>query len=254
MGRPRRVATAVAVLAIVGLLAFILAGGPSGLFSAATTAAAQEEDADETAATETDWPPPTGQTSEQAIVDHNTATRGPRQPIPFSHRFHVRELRIDCMYCHVGTESSDTGVVPSLEVCMGCHRTAGTGLDPIDDLRGHWERGEPVAWEWVNKVPDFVQFSHRVHVRTGVTCQECHGPVEEMNRVYQWAPLKMGWCLDCHRGDPRDTDVATDHILVRENPPPEIPEGRQPRSLYPIQLDTRYAHYRAPIDCLACHY
>lgn len=193
-------------------------------------------------------------TAERAITDHRTATRGPEQPIPFSHKFHVRELAIDCMYCHVGTERSDTGIVPPLEVCMGCHRVAGTGLEPIEELRGYWSREEPVPWEWVTKLPDFVQFSHRAHLRNEIACETCHGPIEQMDRVYQWAPLTMGWCLECHRSQPEATDVATDHRLARSARTARAPEERQEASLYPTTIDQRYGASRAPIDCLACHH
>ena len=190
----------------------------------------------------------------QAIDDHNAATRGPVQPIPFNHRFHSTDLRIDCMYCHSGTERSVSGVVPPLEVCMGCHRIAGTGLPPIEELRGYAQRNEPVPWRWVNKLPEFVQFSHQAHLRNAIDCAECHGPVEEMDRVYQWAPLTMGWCLECHRGAPRDTDFATDHVLSTLHPPPRAPEDRQEDSFYPKNIDSQYGDFRGPTDCAACHY
>ena len=189
----------------------------------------------------------------RAIYDHENASRGPEQPIPFNHRFHVTDLQIDCMYCHVGTERSVSGVVPSLEVCMGCHRIAGTGLPPVEELRQYEARGEPIEWEWVYKLPEFVQFSHKAHVRN-LECQDCHGPVEEMDRVYQWAPLTMGWCLECHRQAPFDGDVATDHTLARDNPPPRAPAPRQPEGFYPRDIDTDYGQTRAPTDCAACHY
>jgi hypothetical protein len=190
----------------------------------------------------------------QAIDDHNNATRGPRQPIAFNHRFHSTDLQIDCMYCHIGTDKSQTGVVPALEVCMGCHRIAGSGLPPVEELRGYWERGEPVPWEWVNKLPDHVQFQHQAHVRAKIDCTECHGPVEEMDRVYQWASFRMGWCLECHRQEPAETDVATDYMLLQAQPPPAPPEGNQDHSFYPISIDQKYGYYRGPIDCASCHY
>lgn len=189
----------------------------------------------------------------RAIYEHENATRGPEQPIPFNHRFHVTDLQIDCMYCHVGTERSVSGIVPSVAVCMGCHRIAGTGLPPIEELRGYEARGEPVEWEWVYKLPEFVQFSHKAHLRN-LECQDCHGPVEEMDRVYQWAPLTMGWCLECHRQPPSESDVATDHTLSRDNPPPQAPAPRQPEGFYPRDIDTDYGETRAPTDCAACHY
>jgi len=189
----------------------------------------------------------------QAIDDHNNASRGPVQPIPFNHRFHSTDLQIDCMYCHTGTERSVSGVVPPLEVCMGCHRIAGTGLPPIEELRGYAQRNEPVPWQWVNKLPEFVQFSHQAHLRNAIDCAECHGPVEQMDRVYQWAPFTMGWCLECHRSAPADTDIATDRVLSTLNPPPRPPEDRQENSFYPLIIDSQYGDFRGPTDCAACH-
>jgi hypothetical protein len=197
---------------------------------------------------------PTGMTADEAIAAHLAAVDGPQQPIPFNHRFHSQELRMQCEYCHVGTESSPVAVIPSLEVCMGCHRIAGANLEPIQRLRGFWDSGEPVPWERVYKVPDFVQFPHEAHIRTQVACEECHGKVEEMDRVYKFTSLKMGWCLDCHWGPGEDTDVATDRLLIERFPPPETPDERQPVGLYPRRLDQEYGKNRGPIDCTACHY
>jgi hypothetical protein len=199
-------------------------------------------------------PAPTGMTAQEAIDAFYAATRGPDQPLPFNHRFHSTELQIECLYCHKGTDVSQTGVVPPTEICMGCHRIAGSGLDPIEELRGYWERGEPIPWKWVNKLPEYAQFQHAPHVLNNVDCAECHGPVEEMDRVYQWAPLTMGWCLECHRQPPAETDVATDYILTHRFPTPEMPEGRQPKGLYPVRISSEYGAWRGPIDCLACHY
>lgn len=190
----------------------------------------------------------------EAIDLHNEATRGPLQPIPFNHRFHVTDLQIDCMYCHVGTEESVSGVVPALEVCMSCHRFAGTGLPPVEELREYFDRGEPVQWQWVNKLPEYVQFSHKPHLRNQVECAECHGPVEEMDRVYQWSSFRMGWCLECHRRPGQETDFATDRLLSLETPPPPTPAGRQPHSFYPRAIESEYGTHRGPIDCAACHY
>lgn len=194
------------------------------------------------------------QTAEEAIAAHVDADRGPQQPIPFNHRFHTTELQMDCMYCHTGTERSPVGLVPALEVCYGCHRVAGSGLEPINELRQYWERGESIAWEWVNKLPDFVQFSHQPHLRNAIECSACHGPVAKMDRVYQWASFTMGWCLDCHRSEPQEGDRATDYRLALEEPPLPTPSGRQPESMYPHAIDSKYGAYRAPTDCTACHY
>lgn len=196
----------------------------------------------------------TGLTADEAIAAHASATDGPVQPIPFNHRFHVSEIGMQCAYCHGGTESSATAVVPALATCMGCHRLVGSQLEPIQDLRGYSERGEAVPWEQVYKVPDFVQFPHNAHIRNDLTCTECHGAVEEMDRVSKVSSLKMGWCLACHMGEGVESDYATDRLLAAQSPPPAMPEGRQPVGLYPRAIDTQYGATRGPIECTACHY
>lgn len=193
-------------------------------------------------------------TAVEAITAHDTASRGPRQPIAFNHRFHVGELQMGCPYCHTGTEDSDVAGLPALSVCMGCHRFVGEGLVPVEKLRGYSERGQPVPWEPVFDLPDFVQFSHRAHLRNEIECETCHGPVGEMDRVHRTTPFNMGWCLECHRGEPRPGDTATTYLLVREHHIPEIPAGREQPGLYPRRIDMSYAETRAPVDCFTCHY
>ena len=195
-----------------------------------------------------------GMTAQEAIDAHANAAEGPVQPIPFNHRFHVREIGMQCAYCHGGIESSAVAPIPPVDLCMGCHRIVGAQLEPIQDLRGYWDRGEPVPWERVYKVPDFVQFPHEAHVRNEVACSECHGPVEDMDRVYSVTDLRMGWCLECHMGDPQETDYATDYLLARDVERPRPPSPRQPVGLYPRTIDQMYGESRAPIDCTACHY
>ena len=197
---------------------------------------------------------PTGQTADEAISAHENATEGPEQPIPFNHRFHSQELQMQCEYCHGSSDQTAIAVMPAVDLCMGCHRIVGANLEPIQRLRGFYDSGEPVPWERVYKVPEFVQFPHRAHIRSQVECEECHGKVEEMDRVYQYTSLKMGWCLDCHWDVGEDTDVATDRLLIEQYPPPETPDERQPIGLYPRRLDQQYGANRGPIDCFACHY
>lgn len=238
--------------ATVGVIALAAAGWMT-LRSGPEPAVAQEDPAPQEtmqeAATEQELTP-----AELAIAAHDNAERGPRQPIPFSHAFHVTELSISCEYCHTGTERSKVAIMPALSVCLGCHRVVGGALAPIQELRAYGERGEAVPWERVYKLPEFVQFFHAPHIRTGVECEECHGPVEEMDRIYQWSSLRMGWCLECHRGEPEETDVATDYMLSQEFQHPPTPEGRQPTGLYPYSIRQEYGENRAPIDCFACHY
>ncbi len=253
------------ILRLGGAAAFVVAlsavliglSGPSADADAAASVQATEQ---ESGAVEQELPPgikprtPTGQTAEEAIAAHMVASEGPEQPIPFSHRFHSQELQMQCEYCHGGTEESVVAVIPPVELCMGCHRIVGAQLEVIQRLQGYWERGEPVPWERVYKSPDFVQFPHRAHIRSQVECEECHGKVEEMDRVYQYSSLKMGWCLECHWEPGEETDVATDRLLLDQFPPPPSPGGRQPHGLYPRDIEQQYASNRGPIDCTACHY
>ncbi len=36
----------------------------------------------------------------------------------------------------------------------------------------------------------------------GVECETCHGNMAEEGVANQYAPLTMGWCIDCHRRTP----------------------------------------------------
>lgn len=156
----------------------------------------------------------------------------PEQPIAFSHRVHAGELSVPCLYCHSGAETSRTAGIPSANMCMNCHkfvtaplgavreeeRLAGEqGRDPqpmvsvelqklydalaLDDqlVRDPAREPKPIEWARVHNIPDFVAFDHRPHIAADVACQNCHGPVERMDRVRQFASLGMGWCVDCHR-------------------------------------------------------
>lgn len=161
----------------------------------------------------------------------------PEQPIAYSHRLHAGELQIDCKFCHHYAESSRHAGIPSTEVCMKCHKYVTAPFDQMQqemqladkegrsprmvssgemqklyDSLAFNEKLEPVEgttprsipWKRVHNLPDYVTFNHQAHVAVGVTCQTCHGPVETMDRVSQFATLSMGWCVNCHRDANRD--------------------------------------------------
>ena len=242
----------VVALAVAGTAGFVVAAG--GLESGAVDVPVRtQERASGPLLPIAEWTG-TGMTAQEAIEAHTGATEGPEQPIPFNHRFHVREIGMQCAYCHGGAESSAVAPIPSVDLCMGCHRIVGAQLEPIQELRGYWDRGEPIPWERVYKLPDFVQFPHEAHIRNDLDCVECHGPVEDMDRVSKATSLSMGWCLECHMGEGQESDYATDRLLARDFPPPPMPEGRQPVGLYPRAIDQMYGATRGPIDCTVCHY
>jgi hypothetical protein len=128
-----------------------------------------------------------------------TQNYAPEQPIPFSHKLHAGDRKIPCTYCHIGTENSRHATVPATSVCMNCHQLVKTDSPHIQKLTEMYNKGQPVPWVRVHNLPDFTFFNHRRHIDRGVQCQVCHGEVETMERVKQYAPLTMGWCVNCHR-------------------------------------------------------
>ena len=152
----------------------------------------------------------------------------PLQPIAFSHKIHAGDNKIECQYCHSSAKHSKTSGIPSVNVCMNCHKNIS---EVSEDTKVEWDgmtygkveldkeiakvydaagwdtesleyTGEtkPVKWIRVHNLPDFAYFNHSQHVTVGgLKCQKCHGPVEEMDEMRQFSPLTMGWCIDCHK-------------------------------------------------------
>ena len=140
------------------------------------------------------------------------------QPIQFPHDTHAGQFLIDCQYCHYSAERSVDAGIPPVETCMGCHREGlidGRNMpEEIVKVREYYDSGTPIPWRRIYKVSDHVHFPHMRHVAAGVTCQTCHGQVQEMGVLEEVAPeaadLKMGWCISCHleRGASRDCTVC----------------------------------------------
>ena len=149
----------------------------------------------------------------------------PVQPIHYSHKIHAGANQIECKYCHSSARKSKHSGIPALNVCMNCHKNIAEYNGEEDLENGYtkdfytkeikklyaavgWDEenqrytGEtqPVKWVRIHNLPDFVYFNHAQHVQVGeIACQKCHGPVEEMEVMYQYSPLTMGWCINCHR-------------------------------------------------------
>jgi len=148
----------------------------------------------------------------------------PVQPIHYSHRIHAGENKIECKYCHSSARVSKHSGIPSLNVCMNCHKQVNevaeetataqyskefydkeiqklyeaTGWNP-DEMAYTGEK-KPVKWVRIHNLPDLAYFNHSQHVSVAnIECQKCHGPVEEMEIMYQHSSLTMGWCINCHR-------------------------------------------------------
>lgn len=143
------------------------------------------------------WTP--GDTVDDSTQNGLTTGYHPDQPIYFSHKLHAGERQIDCNYCHNGARRSASAVIPPLNTCMGCHKIVATDKEPIKYLTEKYNKNEPIEWVKVHDLPDHVRFSHKPHVLAEVSCETCHGPQKTMGTAEQWAPLQMGWCIECHK-------------------------------------------------------
>jgi hypothetical protein len=121
------------------------------------------------------------------------------QPVPFSHQHHVSGLGIDCRYCHTTVEVSGFAGIPPTKTCMNCHAQIWTNAPMLEPVRESFRTGKSLVWTRVNDLPDFVYFDHSIHVNKGVGCNTCHGPVDQMPLMHNYASLQMEWCLECHR-------------------------------------------------------
>jgi mono/diheme cytochrome c family protein len=131
----------------------------------------------------------------------------PTQPIAFSHKLHAGEHQIDCNYCHTTVYESKSASIPSANICMNCHSQIKAESPEIQKIYKAIERNKPIEWVRIHNLPDLAYFNHAQHTQVGgVECQTCHGPIQEMEVVYQYSPLTMGWCIDCHRETPLNTE------------------------------------------------
>ncbi len=131
----------------------------------------------------------------------------PKQPIAFSHKLHAGEHQINCNYCHTTVYKGKNASIPSANICMNCHSQIKKESPEIQKIYRALERNKPIEWVRIHNLPDLAYFNHSQHTQVaGVECQTCHGPIQEMDVVYQYSPLTMGWCIDCHRETPLNTE------------------------------------------------
>ena len=192
----------------------------------------------------------------------------PVQPIHYSHKIHAGANQIECKYCHSSARVSKHSGIPSLNVCMNCHQNiaeyngeedldngytkefytkeikklyAAVGWDEENQL--YTGNTEPVKWIRIHNLPDFVYFNHAQHVMVGeVKCQTCHGPVEEMEIMYQYSPLTMGWCINCHR----ETNVKVENNEYYTKIHEELSKKYGVEKLTVAQM--------GGLECGKCHY
>ncbi|RFP65501.1 cytochrome C [Hymenobacter lapidiphilus] len=130
----------------------------------------------------------------------------PTQPIAFSHKLHAGENQINCAYCHTSVYKGKSANIPSPNICMNCHSQIKTESPEIKKIYRAIERKQPIQWVRVHNIPDLAYFNHSQHTQVaGLECVTCHGPIENMEVVYQYSALTMGWCINCHRETPLNT-------------------------------------------------
>jgi hypothetical protein len=150
------------------------------------------------------------------------------QPVPFSHQHHVAALGIDCRYCHTSVETSSFAGIAPTRTCMNCHSQIWTNAALLEPVRESFRSGKSLVWTRVNDLPDFVYFNHSIHINKGVGCNTCHGPVDRMPLMYNYASLLMEWCLNCHRSPEKYLRPRDQVFNMRYE---------QPSTLKPLTLD-----------------
>jgi Cytochrome c7 and related cytochrome c len=141
------------------------------------------------------------------------------QPAPFSHQHHVAALGIDCRYCHTSVETSSFAGIPPTKTCMNCHSEIWTSAPILEPVRESFRSGRSLVWNRVNDLPDFVYFDHSIHIDKGVGCNTCHGPVDRMPLMFNYASLQMEWCIQCHRAPEKNLRPREQVFNMRYQPP-----------------------------------
>lgn len=202
----------------------------------------------------------------------------PKQPIFYSHKVHAGINQINCLYCHGNAWESKSAAIPSVNVCMNCHKNItayekgpklfdrdgkevnGTaeiaklydyaGFDPKNPNAWDPSKAKPIVWEKIHNLPDHVFFSHAQHVRAGnVQCQTCHGEITAMDEVKQASELSMGWCVNCHR----QTKVDFNYDSTKGNKFYSIYEKFH-NDIRDKKMDSVTVKDIGGLECQKCHY
>lgn len=169
------------------------------------------------------------------------------QPVPFSHEHHVRGLGIDCRYCHTSVEFSSVAGIPPTETCMSCHSQIWTNAAILEPVRSSFKTGEPLKWNRVHDLPDFVYFNHSIHISKGIGCESCHGRVDQMPLMRAGSPLNMAWCIDCHR-DPAKNIRPKDQVFTMGYRPVESQATLGPKLVKEYGVNVKQL-----TNCSICH-
>jgi hypothetical protein len=170
------------------------------------------------------------------------------QPIQFSHAHHVGGVGLDCRYCHTSVEKSSFAGIPPTKTCMNCHNQLWTDAPILEPVRASFRDNTNLNWVRVNDLPDFVYFSHQIHVKQGVGCATCHGRVDKMPLMHQEQSLLMEWCLDCHRAPEKYLRPREEVFnMAYEAPENQLEEGLKLKTLYKV------SGIEHMTSCSVCH-
>jgi len=173
----------------------------------------------------------------------------PVQPVKFSHKTHAGQNGTECLYCHMPARYGRNAGIPATDICMNCHAsvTEGSSSGEFEIRKVYTARdsAEPIPWIRINNLPDHVYFNHMAHYKIGkIDCVECHGNVEEHNRLSQFKELSMKWCLDCHES--RRVQLPENryyHIFTKEL-----------EKLFNNEKDSVLVKETGGWECVGCHY
>lgn len=174
----------------------------------------------------------------------------PVQPVAFSHKLHAGQYKINCEYCHTGVQKGKSATIPSTNICMNCHSVIKEGpqygAQEIAKVVSAHEKGEAIEWVRIHNLPDLVYFNHQQHVKVaGLECQTCHGPIEEMEEVYQYSRLTMAWCINCHRERKIDLNSNPYYHTVFKQVREDWNAGK---------IDSVSVARLGGLECSKCHY
>jgi hypothetical protein len=121
----------------------------------------------------------------------------------FSHFVHTKQHNIKCMICHKGINTQMRAGIPNIETCSVCHADI---INPNSKeekkINEFVTSNKLIAWQNYYRVPDYVYFSHRRHVKLGnLDCKLCHGDMTEQKTkvLTNFRPVEMDGCVDCHK-------------------------------------------------------
>jgi hypothetical protein len=167
------------------------------------------------------------------------------QPIPFSHQLHAGNLGIDCRYCHTTVETSAFAGMPDTKTCMNCHSLIQTQSPNLAPLRQSVATGQPIHWNVVNNLPDYVFFDHSAHVNKGVGCSSCHGAVDQKPVMTKGASLQMGFCVNCHT-HPEQQVRPQNEVFDMQWQPPANQAALAAQLMHDENIESK-------LSCSTCH-